>query len=143
MAAAIHVFHVKTPAKLTPSLAKWRSLHRFVRACFCASRQPCATLLEATHRKLKFQCLFICLSNLRTHASSAPDFELVATFYLSLDVMFDTRMSLRILQRDDSCPNGGVFYSCNKGFVGCCLVEACNPGVGCPEGKDVTPESCK
>ncbi|KAF9699665.1 hypothetical protein EKO04_002627 [Ascochyta lentis] len=43
-----------------------------------------------------------------------------------------------MLKRDTSCPNGGVFYSCNKGFVGCCLVEACNPGVGCPPDKDTT-----
>ncbi|KAF2622030.1 hypothetical protein BU25DRAFT_217662 [Macroventuria anomochaeta] len=49
-------------------------------------------------------------------------------------------MSPRMLQRDASCPNGGVFYSCNKGFVGCCLVEACNPGVRCPADKDRTPD---
>ncbi|KAF1925293.1 uncharacterized protein M421DRAFT_258582 [Didymella exigua CBS 183.55] len=48
-------------------------------------------------------------------------------------------MSSQSLQRDDSCPNGGVFYSCSQGFVGCCLVEACNPGVGCPPDKDRTP----
>ncbi|KAI2776925.1 hypothetical protein F4815DRAFT_448792 [Daldinia loculata] len=45
-----------------------------------------------------------------------------------------------------TCDPGFVFYSCRAGFVGCCAVEACNPG-GCPDdalpsntegGEDIT-----
>jgi hypothetical protein len=52
-------------------------------------------------------------------------------------------MSLRHLARDSNCPNGGVFYSCVGGFTGCCLIDACTPGVGCPKDKDLTPNKCK
>jgi hypothetical protein len=52
-------------------------------------------------------------------------------------------MSLRHLARDSNCPNGGVYYSCFGGFTGCCLIDACTPGVGCPKDKDLTPNKCK
>jgi hypothetical protein len=52
-------------------------------------------------------------------------------------------MNMRNLARDGSCPSGGVFYSCFGGFTGCCLIDACTPGVGCPKDKDLTPNRCK
>lgn len=38
------------------------------------------------------------------------------------------------------CPNGGVFYSCNNGFQGCCLVGPCDNSSGCPEGMERSQE---
>ncbi|KAK5131750.1 hypothetical protein LTR08_000581 [Meristemomyces frigidus] len=46
--------------------------------------------------------------------------------------------TLKGLQDRQSCSSGTVFYSCANGFTGCCSVDPCNPGGGCP---DVTTSS--
>ncbi|KAK5712423.1 hypothetical protein LTR15_012003 [Elasticomyces elasticus] len=42
------------------------------------------------------------------------------------------------LQDRQTCASGSAFYACSNGFRGCCSVEACNPGEGCPDGKTST-----
>ncbi|KAK5677541.1 hypothetical protein LTS10_010113 [Elasticomyces elasticus] len=39
------------------------------------------------------------------------------------------------LQDRQTCASGSAFYACANGFRGCCSVEPCNPGGGCPDGK--------
>lgn len=110
---------------------------RFVRT----SPQPRATVFSngpQTQRK----CLLL-LRLARAQRSSPADSIHCPPCILRASCTSPTSMHQRMARRDASCPRGGIFYSCNKGFVGCCLVEACNPGVGCPADKDRTVDICE
>ncbi|TKA83507.1 hypothetical protein B0A55_00477, partial [Friedmanniomyces simplex] len=42
------------------------------------------------------------------------------------------------LQDRQTCASGSAFYACANGFRGCCSVDPCNPGGGCPDGQSST-----
>jgi hypothetical protein len=51
-------------------------------------------------------------------------------------------MTFDMRRQDGTCPLGGTWYKCAVdlgGFSGCCTMDPCLPGGGCPEEKDLTP----
>jgi hypothetical protein len=52
-------------------------------------------------------------------------------------------MTFDMQKQENTCPLAGTWYKCAVdfgGFSGCCTMDPCFPGGGCPKEKDFTPD---